>query len=339
MKDFLKYSFITVMVFVLLSAACLADQTDVAASQALLTVEVTNGTANGSTITDNVVTVRIYKGGQLLRTLDGKVNINGKTIFENVPTGDDNTAVASVMHQEMRFSGHPVALKQEQDVVSAHVQVFDVSQDKSKLSVGTHHFIIHARSDFLQITEYMQLKNSSDMAVSPAQRDSQNRAIVLEIMLPDGFKDLRSSSYFEQGALVVTEEGFYDTMAVPPGEFSLSFSYTIDIVSDTMDIVKKISLPTSDFMVFAELGRAELQGLGQANQFAGTNGVPMQYYKRSSLAPTEEIAFQITGFNVNASNLDTWMILAVVFGAVVILVILRLTRKKLIPETSKTLEF
>jgi len=317
------------MLSAFLAKPCLADETAAARSQAVLTVEVTSGTANGTAVENDVVIVRIYKHGQLLHTLDGKVNTDGKAVFDNVPVGDRVVAVVRARHQDMMFNGQPVALRPAADEFVAHVQVFDVSDDQSKLSVETHHFIISVRSEFLEITEFMQLKNSSDMAVRSEKRDSQNRPIVLEIMLPKGFKNLRPSGYLEEDALVVTEEGFYDTMAVPPGEYQVTFSYTLDITANTMDIVKKISLPTSSFMLFAELGQAELQGLDQAErQILRRNEAEMEYYKRSNLAPAEEIAFQITGFNVNKSGSATWVILGVVFSAVAVLAILRLRPEK-----------
>ncbi len=317
------------MLSAFLAKLCLADETAAARSQAALTIEVTSGTANGTTLENDLVIVRIYKDGQLLHALDGKVGADGKALFDSVPTGDRVVAVVRARHQDMMFNGQPVALRPAADEFVARVQVFDVSDDQSKLSIETHHFIIRARSEFLEIIEYMQLKNSSDMAVRSEKRDSQNRPIVLEIMLPKGFKNLSPSSYFEEDTLVVTEEGFYDTMAVPPGEYQVTFSYTLDITANTMDIVKKISLPTSSFVLFAELGQAELQGLDQAeHQILRRNEAEMEYYKRSNLAPAEEIAFQIIGFNVNKSGLATWMILAIVFSIVAVLAVSRLRPEK-----------
>jgi hypothetical protein len=227
----------------------------------------------------------------------------------------------------MMFNGQPIVLS-PRDKHIASVQVFDVSYDKSKLSIETHHIIIKALSTFLEISEYMQLKNTSDMAVSSKEKDAENREVILEIMLPKGFQNLKSTSYFQDAALVITEQGFYDTMAVPPGEFAVNFSYILDITSSTMDIVKEISLPTSNLIVFAELGQAKLKGLGQAdNKLITSSGTPMEYYKLSDLTATKEIAFQITGFNVNTSGFSTWVILSLTFGVLVVFVFLRLLRR------------
>jgi hypothetical protein len=297
-------------------------------TKGVLIVEVTSGTANGADVSGDEVNVDIYENSQLLHSLKGEVAADGKAVFDDVPIGDNIIALARAKHQDMMFNGRVVGLKPTEDRHLAHVEVYDVSWDKSHLSVGVHHIIIKALSTFLEISEYMQLKNSSDMAVSSKQKDGENREVILEIMLPKGFQNLKSTSYFKDAALVITEQGFYDTMAVPPGEYAVNFSYTLDITSSTMDIVKGISLPTSNLIVFAELGQAKLKGLGQAdNKLITSSGTPMEYYKLSDLTATEEIAFQITGFNVNTSGFTTWVILSLTFGVLIVFVFLRLLRR------------
>jgi hypothetical protein len=304
---------------------CLADEVVTHGPKGVLVVEVTNGTANGSAVTGDDVIVTIFEHSKLIHTLNGQVGTDSRAVFNDVPTGDNIAALARVKHQDMMFNGRPFVLKSTENELITPVQVFDVTHDKSGLSVEIHHIIIKARSESLEISEYMQLKNSSDMAVSSDKKDDQNRNIILEIMLPQGFKNLKSTGYFEESALVVTEQGFYDTMAVPPGEFPVNFSYTLDITSSTMDISKGISLPTSSLIIFTELGQAKLNGLGQPeNQLITSNGTPMEYYKLRDPAPAEEVSFQIVGFNVGKSDRTTWMILSLTFGALAVLVLLRL---------------
>jgi len=321
----MKYFIAAIILSCACSMICFAVDANALTSQTTLVVEATNGTRGGTDVAGDSIVVQIFEHGQLLQTLDGKVADDGKAVFDNVFAGEQSVAVAGVKHQDMMFSSPPVALEPAADSIVAGVKVFDVCEDSSMLSVGTHHFIVRSRSKSIEFTEYMELKNSSDMAVSSKKRDSSNRAIVLEIMLPKGFKNLRSLSYFEETALVITADGFYDTMAVPPGEHEIAFSYTVDATSATMDIIKKVSLPTSDFVVFAESGEAKIEGLGRPEQkLVGTNGAPMEYYQRSDLTAAEEIAFSITGLNPGSSNLALWTILATILSASALLVILRL---------------
>ncbi len=309
----------------LLVAASLAGEAARSTSQGVLTVEVVNETANGTAVTGDPVFVHIYDHGQVLRTLEGKVGADGKAVFENVPTGDKIAAVPRSKHNNMMFSGNTVALVAAKSAFSARVPVFDVSTDKSSLSIRMHHLMIESTVDTLVFTEFMQLVNSSNMAVTSKEEEGKDQGVVLEIKLPKGFKDLEVQSYFEEQAMVVTSEGFYDTMAVPPGEHQVSFKYTLEITSETMDIVKGITLPTSKLVVFAELGQAELLGLGEAkNQATTATGSEVKYYTRDNVAAGEEITFQLAGLTVSNSGLSAWVILAVVFGVLMVVVVLRL---------------
>jgi hypothetical protein len=237
-------------------------------------------------------------------------------------------AVPRAKHQNMVFNGQPVSLESAAGELSATVPVFDVSTDTSQLSAGIHHVMISVNGASLEFTEFMQLNNASDMAVTGAEKDERNRPIVIGIKLPQGFKDLKTSGYLEQEALVLTEDGFYDTLAMPPGQQQASFSYRVDIDRDTMVINKEISLPTSELLIFWEHGQGRLEGLGEpAGRMVNAEGVPLEYYRRSELKPHDQIAFQISGFHVKRSDAYTWIILAGVFVAVGGVALLRLRRK------------
>jgi len=294
-------------------------------SPAQVTVKVTNNTAGGATVADDEVTLQLYRHDQPLQALQAQAGGDGRAVFENVPTGPHTLAVARVRHQNMAFRSQAVTLDSGGGPFSASVQVFDVSSDTSKLSVGTHHMMVGVQDAWLKITEYMQLENPSDVAVTSMERDAQNRPIVVQFTLPEGFTDLTPSSYLERSSLVVTPDGFYDTLATPPGEHQVVFSYRLPIDRGTIDITRKLSLPTSELAVFWEQGQGRLEGLGEPDsRLANAEGVPIEYYRRSDLKPGDEIAFRISGFRVETSDDYTWIVLVVAFAAVVVVALLRL---------------
>lgn len=321
----LKYLPATIMTLAICSALCLGGE---------LTVQVINGTADGASVTNDEVVVQIFDSRYLLNTLNGRVNADGNVVFDDMPEGNHLTAVARARHQDMMFSGRPVSLQSTERDRVASVQVFDVSDDKSQLSVETHHLIIKVRPGAIEVTEYMQLRNSCDMAISSSERDDQNRTIVLDVKLPPGFKDLRAFSYFEKSAMVVTKEGFYDTMAIPPGEQHITFAYTLDVTSETMNVTKIISLPTSEFALFAELGRAKIHALGETQRRAmRSSGESMHYYERGSLAPGEEITVQLADLDIGSQGLAKWIIAAAAICIIAVLVVLRpRPRRKVSPR-------
>jgi len=297
-------------------------------AQARLTVAVKNHTANGAPITGDEIVLQLYKGQEQIDSLQAKAGADGKAVFDKVPTGPDMAAVATAKHQNMAFRSEPVSLSPGTNEFSAGVQVFDVSTDTSKLSVGVHHIMVAVRGGALEFTEYMQLKNASDLAITGAKRDDQNRPAVIEVKLPQGFQDLSASGYLEPGALVITPDGFYDTMAVPPGEHQVTFSYKVGIGRGTAKIVKEITLPTADFMLFWTHGQGKLEGLGEPNdRLANADGTPMEYYRRNALKPGDRIAFQLSGFNTKRPDSYSWIVLGVVFAALGMIALWRLRPK------------
>ncbi len=302
---------------------CLAQ-----APQARVTVEVKNKTANGSTVAGDEVSLLLFRGHEQIDSLKATAGQDGKAVFEKVPTGQDMAAIARAKHQNMAFTSSPVTLNSAGGELSATVEVYEVSTDTSKLSVGTHHIIVAVKSASLEVTEYMQLTNPSDTAITGSRRDDQNRPIVIEARLPRGFRDLAVSSYLEEEALVVTPEGFYDTMAVPPGEHHVAFSYKLDISRNVAEIAREFTLPTSELMVFWQHGQGKLEGLGEpAKRLVKEDGTPVEYYLRGNLKPGDRIAFQVSGFNVKQSDRYTWVILIVVFVAAVAIALLRVRRR------------
>lgn len=325
----MKYFLIILITSLLFTASYLPGQTIETDRQTSLTINITNRTANGTATVNDEVFVNIYEQNKLTQTLKGNVDSKGKAVFRNLPTGSSITAIPIVKHQNMAFNGHPVALKQEQTVFVGHVDVFEVSTDKSKLYVTTHHFIIKLEADFLRISEYMQLNNSSDMAITSDKKDDNDKNKVIEVALPKGFKNLSCSRYFQQNALVVTKDGFYDTMAIPPGQFDAEFTYTIEIDSETIDIMKKINLPTSDFMVFSLLDKGAVKGIGEpGGEVKLADGSLAEYYSFPAIKAGEQIKFQLSGFNVKQSNNAILITLIVVFALMAVLVIWRLLGQK-----------
>jgi hypothetical protein len=296
-------------------------------------VEVTNATAGGATVVGDEVTLQVYRHEQPVQMLGAKVGEDGKAAFEAVTSGPHLQAVARVKHQSMSFRSRSVALSAEGSPFSVPVTVYDVSTDTSTLSVGTHHIMIGVRDSSLQLSEYIQLRNPSDKAVTSADRDTGNRPVVVAFKLPEGFRDLAPSSYLEPGSLVITPEGFYDTLAVPPGEHHISFSYRVPIDHDTVSLTREVSLPTSELAIFWEQGQGTLEGLGDPeSRLVNNENVPVEYYRRTDLKPGDKITFRISGFNMATPDSHTWIVLVVAFVFVGVIVLWRLRSRPVLAE-------
>lgn len=295
----------------------------------VLTVQVVNGTANGSPVEGDEVVVELYRREGLADSLTARVGADGTAVFDTMPTELPAQAVARVKHQDMMFRGGPVVLPADGGDITASVQVYDVSDDTGLLSVGTHHVNIAVRNGSLTFAEYMQLWNKSDVAVCGARRDDRGKPMVLEIDLPDGFKDLTATGYLVPTALVVTDTGFYDTLATPPGEHHVRFSYNLDVKRGTTEITRVIGLPTSELTVFWEGLPGKIKGLGEPDgKLVDSQGRPVEYYLRPDLKAGDVVTLQVSGLRAGRSQDRTWLILAVVFAAVMIIAVLKVRKPK-----------
>jgi len=292
-----------------------------------LTVIVENRTPDGSTVSPDKIMLEIYKDAKKVDSISKMVGDTGKVKFENLKAEHNLFAVPAVLHHGMRFTGRSVELNPDGKNISTDVAVYDITYQNSSLYAQTHHILIELKEHSLVLTEYIQLINPLEMAVSSREMPDVNRPKVLEISLPEGYKRFRSLSYFEPKALVFSEKGFYDTMAVPPGSFRVTFSYMLDIDSDNREIKKRITLPTSGFVVFSRLGRAEINGLGRPDGRMGLSSPAAgTYYQIGKCEAGKELDFIITGLKAGLGTKANWIIPALVFAGIAVFVILKARR-------------
>lgn len=316
-----------IIIVMLLPLYCASADADAQDDTGTLIVQVYNGTAGGRSVLGDEVTVSIYSRGELLTVLQNQVGPNDVAVFENFPTGQHTYAVAQVMHDQMRFGGHSVALSSGQTRDTVHV--FDVTYEQSNLSAIVHHLMITRRGDLLEVSEFIQIENACDMAVSSRQRDGEERAIVLSVPLVKGYTNFKSSSYLVPTALGFTQDSFYDTMAMPPGKHDIKFSYTLKIKSNKMTLSKEVSLPTASLVVFAQKMRKGVTGLGEPDgTVILTDGTPAEFYSLKELPAGSKVKFTLAGLSSSPVSRGTWVVLAVVFCVTGGLAVMRLTPGK-----------
>ncbi|MBN1766324.1 MAG: hypothetical protein JW860_13775 [Sedimentisphaerales bacterium] len=297
-----------------------------------LEVTVVNATPGGQSVIGDHVDVNLFRGNEFFDTRVGMVDQESKVIFEDLPAGDEITAVPAGYHQSISFSGRPVALKPSPSPLSSLVHVYDVSADLSQLSVKTHHIALEQSEDIMQVSEYMRLKNSSSLAISPVARGTGEAPVVIQVFLPKGYRDVRPSRYFVLNEMVFSEEGFYDPMAVAPGEYDINFTYVLDIDSRDMEISKKFSMQTDDCILFLALPLGDAEGLGPGAEVVMADGKSAEYFSLGSFQKDDTAIIRLTGLLVKQTDSSSWIILIVVFGFVAVVVIWRMkTQEKQAP--------
>ncbi len=291
---------------------------------ATVTVRLVNGTADGRDVAGDSVKLTVYAQGRPVAMLESFADDEGKAVFNDVVTGRGIAAAAQARHGDMAFGGHVFNLEPGKENFETVVDVFEVSTDNSKLSVGLHHFILRAQANTLIITEVMQLINPTDTAISSALKDDNGKPKVLHVYLPPDYRRLEVEEHFQPEALVLTPEGFYDTMALPPGKFEAVFSYVLPITSPTVEVSKTMSMPVADFKVFSQLPPGSIEGLGSpAGRIPDADA---EYFAPVACDPGQTLTFKVVGFNAEYSDAKDIVILSAVFAIIIALGARRLIR-------------
>jgi len=142
---------------------------------AVVTVKVNNATPDGKDVVGDKVTLRIFHYNHEIKSLEGEAGADDKAVFENVPVGVGFTAKAQVKHSGMSFGNRMFQLNPGRTTFDIEVEVYEISTDNSKLSVGVHHFVVKQAGDSILITEYVQLINPTGMAVTSSEKDRKGR--------------------------------------------------------------------------------------------------------------------------------------------------------------------
>lgn len=307
----------------LLFAEEVSHQTD---KEAVLAVHVSNGTQEGKVAEGSPVTVLFYHGDHIVKEAEALTGPDGNCEIQDIPTGEGIVAVAQAKHSDMAFSSAPLALEPGQKQYDLALQVFDVAYDNSLIRAGTHHLIIKKSGSNVHVTEYLQLVNDLDRAILSAQKDEDGNPEVIQISLPENFKDLAFSSYFHSDAVVQTASGFYDTMAIPPGSYHGVFSYNVPLSTEVSDFKKIVTLPTASMMVFIQADGGITAELGEpAGQMNLKDGTATNYYT-VDVSPGDVLIFHAEGIPAPPSQLNLWIVLSIVFAIVLTAALIRLIK-------------
>ena len=292
--------FILVLLTVCLVQNCPGQLLYPTQPQGTIEVNVVNGTPDGHTVIGDLVTVNLKLGQEIVKTLQGKVNAESKAVFNNVRRTTNLMAHVSCEHEGAPFYGQPVPFFPDFPDMPATITVFDVTTDKSSLSVQMHHITMTQVGDLLQVDEIMMISNSAMMAIKPEVSPVYNQPVVIEIFLPQGFQDFQAKEYFNPDQLVWTDEGFFDPVPIAPGEGRIEFSYALPLDAETADIAKKFSLPTGSCVIFVKAPNVEVTGLGPVSNMS-MGGAPVSFYQLSGKQPGDVANIQLAGITKMAN--------------------------------------
>lgn len=209
---------------------------------------VTNGTADGGSVANLEVILRVFQGSAESESLSTVTDAQGQFQFEGLETGSDWVYLVRVTYQDVIYSGGMLAFEQGQSELDAEVLVYDTTTSTQGIQIGRAHLLVSVTDIGLEVTELYVFSNTTDRTyVGTEQIDG--RLWTSRFLLPQDIHDLTLNDGSLGGRFVSTKGGFVDTEPQWPGGTQVLFAYVLDCPSGLCNLERQLDHPISDLNV------------------------------------------------------------------------------------------
>jgi hypothetical protein len=182
-----------------------------------------------------------------------------KFTFENVPFKTGRLFVASVLYRGAVYRSDIAEVEPEEKTLDLTVEVYGTTTDHEALQVERLHiFVDFPQSNVAAFGEIFIISNFGQRTVVTKEEGE----VVLDFHLPSGAENVR----FESGELgdrfLPTEDGFGDTMSIPPGSgvYQMLVFYDLPYRNHKLQFQQKMPLPVGAVVVMTPASDVRLKG-------------------------------------------------------------------------------
>lgn len=219
----------------------------------------------------------------------------GKVTFDEVPFTPGRLFFASVSYRGAVYRSDITELEPDAEALDLTVEVFGTTTDQSGLQMERLHvFVDFPQENTAQFAEIFIVSNFGQQTVV----SEEPGGIVLSYSLPSGAENLR----FESGQIgerfILTEEGFGDTVSIPPGSgvYQLLVFYDMPYEKRSLQFSQQMNVPVGAVVVMTPAQGVNLKGSGFEDM--GMREVQegsIHVYAGDQLERGEELTFTLTG--------------------------------------------
>ncbi len=260
-----------------------------------VTVEIVNHAEDGDLPAGLQVTLEGYDHMNRVYRQSLPVKEGDRITFESVPFKPGRMYVATMVYQGAVYRSDIVEVKSDSSSLDLVVEVYGTTTDQAALSIERLHvFVNFSKTDVVQFGEVFTISNFGGKTVIAKEEGGP----VLDFFLPKGAQNLR----FESGSLgeryLLTEDGFGDTLNIPPGSgvYQMLVFFDMPYENQRLEFKQKMNLPVGAVIVIIPTGgvklkRSSLQDMGVREVQDGS----IHVYSGEQLHKGEEITFSLSG--------------------------------------------
>ncbi|RJQ37366.1 MAG: hypothetical protein C4555_06530 [Dehalococcoidia bacterium] len=262
--------------------------------QGKITGNLVNGTAAGSGVAGQELTLKIFSGDNQTGSITGVSDNNGAFEFDELDTDPALRYQVVLTYQQAEYFS-PFLVFASEPLISTQVDVYDATTDPSVVSIAASHMVIYPESGLLFVREVIAFDNISDrtfIGTEPVTPGGKRET--LRFSLPGGAVHFQAESGLVDSALLLTPSGVSDTMALLPGGKDVTYSYFVVSDTDTYDFEHQLNYPASGFNLLVQGQGASVTTSDLTRQTTvDMNGNAFQYFSGQGLETGKVISFSI----------------------------------------------
>jgi UPF0716 family protein affecting phage T7 exclusion len=228
-----------------------------AAETATITGVVRNETTGRVQARARVTLLHLRQGDREPKTTATRTDERGRYRFDDLDTGDEHLYFVDVEHQGGLFSSGQIPVPDDtkkSPTIEVDPTVWDTTDDPTVIALRRNDLFLRPEDNTVAVIDSYRVFNISNRAY--IGRGGPGADTTLAFPLPEDARGngvtIVQSPRIDIPELRATEFGFGVTVAIPPGETNMIFSYPVDGSSGSYDLTRTALYPILDSSVFAQ---------------------------------------------------------------------------------------
>ncbi|HJS29318.1 MAG TPA: c-type cytochrome [Anaerolineales bacterium] len=250
---------------------------------------------SGDEIPDGLqVTLHGFDHIQEVFTANADVEADGSYTFENIEMPESRVFMVTTEYSQATYNSDIAIVEPDTHAINLPVTIYDTTEDSSMLAVDRLHIFLETlEPGSLHVVELYLISNPTDkVIVAPGEGEP-----VVQYKLPAGATGLQFQSGTPEGRFIITEDGFGDTMAIPPGSGQYQVMAAYDLpYSKKVNLSHMLTLPVNSVVLLVpdvgiKVKGSQLEDNG-VRQFQGES---YRIYSSDRYGAGSQLEFSVSG--------------------------------------------
>ncbi len=247
----------------LLSAVVLLLMTAVQAfgqENIVVSGRVINGTTDGTTVEGVPVSLYRQANAEEAEPLTATTGIDGRFAFKGPPESTDGYTLVAT-YQGIDYS---VAVTLDDDLNDVALTVYESTASLEEVRISMNSVLVvsvDTEAQSLSVMELVLVENTGDR-IFVTDINEGGPMNLLRFPLPPNAVNLLVQTELPEGDVLQVDTGFALTSVVPPGEYSMAFTYTAPYLDGRIDFSRRFLQGAGSFRFLVPEGIGSVTGSG-----------------------------------------------------------------------------